>query len=143
MSLAMVIIRAELLPEKEEIQNEKPLLIERISPSGRILIDILEFHSKSRSRFGLQASAYLVAQRFNVLELQVNYLKCPYYVQAKISSYVQENGSTTGMQPASTIIRTIPMICGKHGALQSSFLIDSELVVLDSQQAHFLLNTLL
>ena len=67
-----------------------PLLLDRVSPSSRILIDILKFHSKSRSYFGLQSSAYLLAQRFNVLELQINYLKCPYDVQAKISSYVQE-----------------------------------------------------
>jgi len=85
----MVIIRAELLPEREEIQNEMPILLERVSPS-RILMEILEFHLKSRSRFGLQSSAYLLAQRLNILELQINYLKCPYDVQAKISSYVQE-----------------------------------------------------
>jgi len=84
----MVIIRAELLPEREEIQNEMPILLEWVSPSSRILMDILEFHSKSRSRFGLQSSAYLLAQRLNILELQINYLKCPYDVQTKISSYV-------------------------------------------------------
>jgi len=67
-----------------------PLLLEWISPFGRILMDILKFHSKSRSRFGLQSSAYLLPQRLNVLELQVNYLQCSYDVQAKISSYVQE-----------------------------------------------------
>jgi len=86
----MVIIRAELLREREEIQNEMSLLLERASPSSRILMDILEFYSKSRLRFGLQSSAYLLAQRLNVLELQINYLKCPHDVQAKISSYVQE-----------------------------------------------------
>ena len=42
----------------------------------------------------------------------------------------KKNGSTLGIQPASTIIRSIPIILGKHGALQSSFLIDLELVVL-------------
>jgi len=61
-----------------------------VSPSSRILMDILEFHSKSKSRFGLLFSAYLLAHRLNVLELQVNYLKCLYDVQTKISSYVQE-----------------------------------------------------
>ena len=66
---SQVIIRAELLPEREEIQNEMPLQLERVSPSSRILMDILEFHSKSRSRFGLQSSAYLLSQRLNVLEL--------------------------------------------------------------------------
>jgi len=91
----MVIIKAELLPEREKIQNEMPLLLERVSPSSRILMDILEFHSKSRSRFGLQSSAYLLAQRLNVLELQINYLKCAYDVQAKISSYVQEKWFNT------------------------------------------------
>ena len=64
----MVIIKAELLLKREEIQNEIPLLLERISPSSIILIDILEFHSKSRSRFGLLSSAYLLAQRLNVLK---------------------------------------------------------------------------
>jgi len=53
-------------------------------------MDILEFHTKSGSRFGLLSSAYLIAQRFNLLELQMNYLRCPYDVQAKISAYVQE-----------------------------------------------------
>jgi len=84
----MVIIRAEHLPEREEIQNEMPILLERVSPSSRILMDILEFHSKSRSCFGLQSSAYLLAQRLNVLKLQINYLKCPSDLQAKINSYV-------------------------------------------------------
>ena len=79
----MVIIRAELLLEREEIQNEMPILLEWVSPSSRILMDILKFHSKSRSRFGLLSSTYLLAQRLNVLELQVNYLKCPYDVQNK------------------------------------------------------------
>ena len=69
----MVIIRGELLPERGEIQNEMPLLLERVSPFSRILMDILEFHSNSRSRCGLQSSAYLLAQRLNVLELQINY----------------------------------------------------------------------
>ena len=53
----------------------------------------------------------------------------------------KKNGSTHDMQPALTTIRTIPMIFGKHGVLQSSFLIDLELVVLDYQQTHFLLKT--
>jgi len=37
------------------------------------------------------------------------------FKEKKISSYVQENGSTTGMQPVSTAIKIIPMICGNHG----------------------------
>jgi len=86
----MVIIRAELPPEREKIQNEMLILLEQVTPSSRILLEISEFYSKSRSRFGLQSSAYLLAQRLNILELQINYLKCPYDVQAKISSYVQE-----------------------------------------------------
>jgi len=137
----MAIIRVEILLKRDEIQNKMPLLLERVSPSSRILMNILEFHSKSKSRFGIQSSAYLLAQRLNVLELQINYLKCPYDVQTKISSYVQENGSTPGTQPASTTIQTIPMVFGKHGALQSSFLIDLQLMVLDYLQTHFLLKT--
>jgi len=74
----------------EEIQNEISLLLERFSPSSIIVMDILKFHLKSKSRFGLLSSTYLLAQRLNVLELKVNYLKCPYDVQTKISSYVQE-----------------------------------------------------
>ena len=66
------------------------LLLERVSPSSEILMDILEFRSTIRSCFGLLSSTYLLAQRLNVLELQVNYLKCPYDIQTKISSYVQE-----------------------------------------------------
>jgi len=65
----MVIIRAELLSEREKIQNEMSLLLERVSPSSKNLVDILEFHSKNRSRFGLQSSVYLLGQRLNVLEL--------------------------------------------------------------------------
>ena len=79
----MVIIIAKLQLEREKIQNEMPLLLEQVSLSSRILMDILEFHSKSRLHFGLLSSAYLLAQRLNVLELQVNYLKCPYDVQNK------------------------------------------------------------
>jgi len=55
-----VIIKAGLLPEREEIQNEMPLLLEWVSPSSRILMDILKFHSKSRLRFGVLSSAYLL-----------------------------------------------------------------------------------
>ena len=79
----MMIIRAELLPEKEKIQNKMPLLLERVSPSSKILMDILEFHTKSRSHFGLLSSAYLIAQRFSLLELQINYLKYPFDIQQK------------------------------------------------------------
>ena len=56
----MVIIKGELLPKREEIQNEMSLLLERVSPSSRILMDILKFYSKSRSHFGLQSSTYLL-----------------------------------------------------------------------------------
>jgi len=41
----MDITRVELLPKKEEVQNEIPLLLERICPSGEILVDILKFHT--------------------------------------------------------------------------------------------------
>jgi len=54
----------------------------------------------------------------------------------------KKNGSTPDMQPALTTVKTIPMIFGKDGALQSSFLTDLELVVLDFVQTHFLLKTL-
>ena len=74
----MVIIRAEVLPKKEEIHNEIPLLTERVSPSSKIPIDNFKFHIKSRSCFGLLSSAYFIAQRFGSLELQINYLRCPY-----------------------------------------------------------------
>jgi len=43
----MVIIKANLLPEKEEILNEMPLLLERVTPSSKVLTDNLEFHTKS------------------------------------------------------------------------------------------------
>ena len=46
----MVIIKAELLPEKEEIHNEVSLLLEWVSPSSTVFIDNLEFYTKSRSR---------------------------------------------------------------------------------------------
>ena len=74
----MVIIRAKLLSEKEEVQYEMPLLLEQVSPSSKVLIDNLEFHIKSRSCFGLLSSTYLIAQRFFLLELYINYLKYPY-----------------------------------------------------------------
>ena len=56
----MVIIKAELQPEKEEILNEMPLLLERVTPSSKVLIDNLEFHTKSRSPFGLLSTTYLI-----------------------------------------------------------------------------------
>jgi len=59
--LAMLIIKTELLLEKKKIQNEMSVLLEQVSPSSRILIDILKFHIKSRSRFGLLSLAYLIA----------------------------------------------------------------------------------
>ena len=83
-----MIIKASLLQEKEKIHNEMPLLLERVSPSSRVLIDNLKSHTKSRSRFGLLSTTYLITQRFSLLDLQVNYLKCPYDIQDKISSHV-------------------------------------------------------
>jgi len=59
-------------------------------PSSKVLIDNLEFHTKSISCFGLLSTAYLIAQRFSLLELQVSYFQCPYDIQEKISSNVQE-----------------------------------------------------
>jgi len=49
----------------------------------------------------------------------------------------KKNGSTTGIQVASTSITTIPMIFGNHEVLWFYFLIDLELVVLDFQQTQF------
>ena len=86
----MVIIKVDLLPENEEILNEMPIILERVTPSSKVLIDNLEFHTKSRSCFGLLSTAYLINERFSLLELQVNYLKCPYEIQDKISSHVRE-----------------------------------------------------
>jgi len=54
----------------------------------------------------------------------MNYLRCPYDVQEKISSYVKKkNCSTTSIQHASPTIIIILMIFGSHG------LKDLELVV--------------
>jgi len=83
-----VIIKADLLSEKEEILNEMPILLERVTPSSKVLIDNLEFHTKTRSCFGLLSTAYLIAQRFSLMELQISYLQCPYDIQEKISSHV-------------------------------------------------------
>jgi len=82
----MMIIKADLLPQKEEILNEMPTLLEWVTPSSKILIDNPEFHTKTRSCFGLLSTAYLTAQRFSILELQISYLQCPYDIQEKISS---------------------------------------------------------
>ena len=79
----MVIIKADLLPENEEILNEMSFPLERVTPSSQVLIDNLEFHTKSRSHFGLLFIAYLITQRFSLLELHVSYLQCPYDIQEK------------------------------------------------------------
>jgi len=42
-----VIIRVELLPEREELQNEIPLLLDRVSPSSRILWIFWNFIQKA------------------------------------------------------------------------------------------------
>jgi len=67
-----------------------PLLLECATPSSKVLIDNLEFYTKNRSHLGLLSSTYLIAQRFSLLDLQVHYLRCPYDIQEKISSHVQE-----------------------------------------------------
>ena len=46
----------------------------------------------------------------------------------------RENGSMSGIQPASTIIIIIPMIFGNLGVQQSIFPINLELVVLVSSK---------
>jgi len=86
----MVIIRTELLLEKKEVQNELSLLLKRVSHFSRISMDIVEFHTKSISCFGVLSSTYLIAQKFSLLELQMNYLSCPYDIQEKTGSHVQE-----------------------------------------------------
>ena len=86
----MVIIKANLLSEKEEILNEMSFLLERVTHSSKVLIDNLEFHTKSRSRFGLLSTTYLIAQKFSLLKLEISYLRCPYDIQEKISSHIQE-----------------------------------------------------
>ena len=67
-----------------------PSLLERVMPSSKVLIDNLECHTKSRSRFGLLSTAYLIAQTFSLLELQISYLQCPCDILEKISSYIRE-----------------------------------------------------
>ena len=84
----MVIIKSDFLPKKQKIFNEMSFLLERVTASSKVLIDNLEFYTKSRSRFGLLSTAYLIAQRFFLLELEVNYLQCPYEIQEKISSRI-------------------------------------------------------
>ena len=78
-----MIIKADFLPKNEKVLNEMSLLLERVSPSSKVVIDNLEFHTKSRSHFGLLSTAYLIAQRFPPLELQISYLQCPYDIQEK------------------------------------------------------------
>ena len=60
--------------KKEEILNEMRIILEWVAPSSKVLIDNLEFHTKSRSRFGLLSTAYLIAQIFSLLELQISHL---------------------------------------------------------------------
>jgi len=86
----MVIIWAKLRLVQQEIQNDMSLLLEWVSPSNRIFTDILKFDSKSRPHFGLLSFTYLIVERLNVLELQVNHLRCPYDIQEKISPYIQQ-----------------------------------------------------
>jgi len=83
----MMIIKADLLLEKEEILNEMSFLLKRVMPFNKALIDNMEFRTKSELRFGLLSTAYLIAQR---LGLQFNYLQCPYDIQEKISSHVRK-----------------------------------------------------
>jgi len=64
-------------------------LLEHVVPSSKVLIDNLEFYTKSRSRFGLLSTTYLIAQR-SLLELQISYFQCPYDTQEKLSSHVCE-----------------------------------------------------
>ena len=45
---------------------------------------------KSRSHFGLLSTTYLIAQRFSLLELQISYFRCPYDIQEKIRSHIEE-----------------------------------------------------
>jgi len=54
----------------------------------------------------------------------------------------KNNGSTTGIHSASTIMIIILMIFGSCGVLRSSSLVDLELVVLDSEQIQSLQMTL-
>ena len=86
----MVIIKVDLLPEKEEILNEMLFLLEQVTPSSKVLIDNLKFHTKSRSCLGLLSTTYLIAQIFSLLELQISYFRCPYDIQEKINSHIQE-----------------------------------------------------
>jgi len=93
------------------------LLLEWVSPSSIIFMGILEFHTKSRSCFGLQSSSYLIAQRFFLPELQINYLRCSCDIPEKRSYYVQEKWFNECMQSALVTIIIIHTIFGNHGVL--------------------------
>ena len=73
-------------------------------------MDILKFHRTIRSRFGLLSFAYLTLQRFNLLELQMDYLKCCYDVQETKSAYVQQKWFNGWYVSCITAITTIHMI---------------------------------
>ena len=59
-------------------------------PSRGVLMDVFEFHAKSRSCFGLLSCDGLIVHRFSLLDLQINYLKVPYDTQENMSAYIQE-----------------------------------------------------
>jgi len=64
----------------------------------------------------------------------MNYPRCPYDIQEKYVPMFKKNGSTNGIQPASTTTIIILIIFDSHGTLRSSFLTSLELVVLVFQQ---------
>jgi len=88
-------------------------LLKQISPSGKIPMDSLEFHTKSISHFGLLSSTYLITQIFFLLELQINYLRCSYDIQEKIGSYVQEKWFNEWYVTCINYYHIIPMIFRK------------------------------
>ena len=96
-------------------------------------MDILKFHIKSISHFGLLSSTYLIEQRLSLLELQINYLWSPYDIQEKISSHVQGKWFNEGYVAYIDYYHNHSYNIWDLWSIKSTFLIYIELVVLAFQ----------
>ena len=68
----------------------------------------------------------------------MNYLRCPYDIQEKISLYAQEKWFNEWYVACIDYYHNYSYNIWNHGALRFAFLINTELVVLVSQQIQFL-----
>lgn len=77
--------------QADEAERRLPELLGRVSPPGRFVLSNLRKNKKKRCRFIFSYVEYLIAEKFSLDELQINYLESCYDIQSVITRKAQKN----------------------------------------------------